>query len=94
LDRVSSSARGDRAARRFFTDPSRVAWDRLPLRIVLWGTLMSTIDVPADFASEAAEEQVEAQSASNQWAETALTIVFTATAVMFVSFVAVITGLV
>jgi hypothetical protein len=55
---------------------------------------MSTTDVPADFASETAEEQVEAQSASSQWVETALTIVFTATAVMFVSFVAVVTGLV
>jgi hypothetical protein len=55
---------------------------------------MSTTDVPVDFASETAEEEVEAQSASSQWAETALTVVFTATAVLFVSFIAVVTGII
>jgi hypothetical protein len=55
---------------------------------------MSTTDVPADFTDQAAEEIVEAQSAKSQWAETALAVLLTATAVLFVSFVAVITGLV
>jgi hypothetical protein len=58
------------------------------------GTLMLTTDVPVDFASETAEEGVEAQSPSSQWAETALTVLFTATAVLFVSFIAAVTGLI
>jgi hypothetical protein len=55
---------------------------------------MSTTDVPADFADQPAEELVEARSVSSEWAETALTVLFTITAVLFVSFVAVVTGLV
>jgi hypothetical protein len=55
---------------------------------------MSTTDVPADFADQTAEELVEAPSASSEWAETALTVLFTATAVLFVSFVAVVTGII
>jgi hypothetical protein len=55
---------------------------------------MSTTDVPADFTARPAEEIVEAQSATSQWAETALTVIFTAAAVLFVSVVAVITGIV
>jgi hypothetical protein len=55
---------------------------------------MSTTDVPADFIARPAEEIVEAQSAASQWAEVALTVFFTATAVLFVSVVAVITGIV
>jgi hypothetical protein len=58
------------------------------------GHFMSTTDVPADFADQPAEELVEAQSASSEWAETALTVLFTATAVLFVSFIAVVTGLI
>jgi hypothetical protein len=55
---------------------------------------MSTTDVPADFTGHPAEESVEAQPARSQWTETALTVVFTAAAVLFVSFVAVVTGLI
>ena len=49
---------------------------------------MSTTDVPADFTDHAAEEIVEAQSPPSQWAETALTVLFTATGILFVSFIA------
>jgi hypothetical protein len=54
---------------------------------------MST-DMPAALASEAAEATAESQSAPAAWIETALTVVFTAAAVLFVSFLAVVTGLV
>ena len=56
--------------------------------------LMSTTDVPADFTDHPAEERVEAQAASSAWAETALTVLFTAAAVLFVSFIAVVAGIV
>jgi hypothetical protein len=55
---------------------------------------MSTTDVPADFTGHPAEESVDTQSARSRWTETALTLVFAATAVLFVSFVAVVTGLI
>lgn len=55
---------------------------------------MSTTDMPADFTDQPAEQPVEAQSASSAWAETALTVLFTVTAVLFVSFIAVVTGIV
>ena len=55
---------------------------------------MSTTDVPVDFVDEPAEELIEAEPAPSQWAETALTVLFTATAVLFVSFIAVATGLI
>jgi hypothetical protein len=55
---------------------------------------MSTTDVPADFTDQPAEEPVEAQSASSAWAETALTVLFTTTAILFVSFIAVVTGII
>ena len=54
---------------------------------------MSTTDVPADFTDDAAEEIVEAHSPPSQWAETALTVLFTASGILFVSFVAVISGI-
>ena len=55
---------------------------------------MSTTDMPADFTDHPAEAPVEAQSASSAWAETALTVLFTAAAVLFVSFIAVVAGIV
>jgi hypothetical protein len=55
---------------------------------------MSTTGVPADFTDHPAEELVEAQPASSGWAETALTVLFTVTAVLFVSFIAVVAGIV
>jgi hypothetical protein len=53
---------------------------------------MST-DGPAALVDQPAEAAVETSSAS-EWAETALTVLFAAAAVLFVSFVAVVTGLV
>jgi len=55
---------------------------------------MSTTDVPAEFNEQSAEEILAAEPATSQWAETALTVLFTATAILFVSFVAVVSGLV
>ena len=54
---------------------------------------MSTTDVPADFTDHAAEEIVETQSPPSQWAETALTVLFTAAGILFVSFIAAISGI-
>jgi hypothetical protein len=54
---------------------------------------MSTVG-PAALVDQPAEAVVETSSAPNEWAETALTVLFTAAAVLFVSFVAVVTGLV
>jgi len=54
---------------------------------------MST-DMPNAPVDEPAEPAVEAPSAAREWAETALTVTFTAAAVLFVSFLAVVTGLV
>ena len=55
---------------------------------------MSTTDLPADFADEPAEDRRRSPVSSSEWAETALTVLFTAAAVLFVSFIAVVTGLV
>ena len=55
---------------------------------------MSTTDMPAALPSQPAETVAEEQSAGSEWAETALTVLFTAAAVLFVSFIAVVTGLV
>jgi hypothetical protein len=49
-----------------------------------------SIDVPAALAKPPAENQ----ATMNEWAETALTVLFTAAAVLFVSFIAVVSGLV
>jgi hypothetical protein len=54
---------------------------------------MST-DMPAVLVNEPAEAAAEEQSTTREWAETALTVLFTAAAVLFVSFLAVVTGLV
>lgn len=54
---------------------------------------MST-DTPADFPAEPVETTSEAAAPVAQWGEMALTVMFTLTAVLFVSFLAVITGLV
>lgn len=51
-------------------------------------------DSPAFFPAEPVETAVEAAPAVTQWGEMALTIMFTLTAVLFVSFLAVVTGLV
>jgi hypothetical protein len=54
---------------------------------------MST-DASAALASEAPPVEDEVKVANNEWFATALTILFTATAVLFVSFIAVVTGLI
>jgi hypothetical protein len=54
---------------------------------------MST-DTPADLPAEAVEITAEAAPPIAQWGEMALTVMFTLTAVLFVSFLAVVTGLV
>jgi hypothetical protein len=55
---------------------------------------MSSTDMPAAPENSPADDIAEDQTAFGQWAETALTVLFTAVAVLFVSFVAVVTGLV
>jgi hypothetical protein len=52
-------------------------------------------DVPTALADQPAEAVAETEpAATGDWVETALTVLFTAAAVMFVSFLAVVTGLV
>jgi hypothetical protein len=69
-------------------DPSRTPRD------VLWGMTVMSTDMPAVLATEAAEAGAETQSAPSEWVATALTVLFTTAAVLFVSFLAVVTGLV
>jgi len=51
-------------------------------------------DIPAALDDQPAETEVETKAAASAWAETALTVLFTAAAVLFVSFLAVVSGLV
>jgi hypothetical protein len=55
---------------------------------------MSSIDTPAGATNSLAQAVAEDQSVAGEWAETALTVLFTATALLFMSFIAVVTGLV
>lgn len=55
---------------------------------------MTSTDMPAALIKQPAHAVDQAQSAKGDWAETALTILFAAAAILFVSFVAVVTGLV
>jgi len=55
---------------------------------------MTSTDMPAALVEQPAEAVAEAQPARSEWAETALMVLFTAAAILFVSFVAVVTGLV
>ncbi len=55
---------------------------------------MTSTDMPAALIEQPAQAVVATQSAKNDWAETALTLLFAAAAILFVSFVAVVTGLV
>jgi len=52
---------------------------------------MTSIDTPAEQADPAVAAD---QSARGEWTETVLTVLFTASAILFVSFLAVVTGLV
>ncbi len=51
-------------------------------------------DTPAALSAEPVEITAEAAPPIAQWGEMALTVMFTLTAVLFVSFLAVVTGLV
>jgi hypothetical protein len=67
----------------------------LILKLGALGTiLMTSTDMPTALIEQPAQAVVAAQSAKNDWAETALTLLFAAAAILFVSFVAVVTGLV
>lgn len=54
---------------------------------------MTSIDMPAA-QTERAATVAAIESARNEWTETVLTILFAASAILFVSFIAVVTGLV
>jgi hypothetical protein len=54
---------------------------------------MST-DMPAALASETVSAATTVETANDEWFATALTVLFTAAAVLFVSFIAVVAGLV
>jgi hypothetical protein len=51
-------------------------------------------DTPAVFSTELLESRADPAAPIAQWGEMALTVMFTLTAVLFVSFLAVVTGLV
>ena len=51
-------------------------------------------DTPAALPAEPVESTAEAAAPIGQWGEMALTVMFTLAAVLFVSFLAVVTGLV
>ena len=55
---------------------------------------MTSTDMPAVLVQQPAPAGDQVQAARNTWAETALTALFAAAAILFVSFVAVVTGLV
>lgn len=55
---------------------------------------MTSTDMPAAPVGQPAQAIVQVQAARTDWAETALTVLFTAAAILFISFVAVVTGLV
>jgi hypothetical protein len=53
-----------------------------------------SIEVPVAFGTDVAKTSHEAQPMPAAWLETALTVLFAAATVLFVSFIAVISGLV
>jgi hypothetical protein len=65
-----------------------------PTRVPLLGRTIMSTDMPATLADEIAETAVEVNSAQDEWTATALTVALAAAAVLFVSFLAVVTGLV
>ena len=52
-----------------------------------------SIDIPIALSNEPTEIAVESRPARSEWAEVAMTVMFAAAAVLFVSFLAVVTGL-
>jgi hypothetical protein len=75
-----------------FTNPSSLP-PNIPDCCHPKGPLMS-IDTPAALSAEPVETTAEAAPPIAQWGEMALTVMFTLAAVLFVSFLAVVTGLV
>jgi hypothetical protein len=63
-------------------------------RDVLGGRPNMSMNIHAAFETEFDAIAVEPQSSAGRWVETALTALCTASAVLFVSFIAVVTGLV
>jgi hypothetical protein len=57
-------------------------------------SIFMSSDIPIELPAEPANTAAEAQPAIGDWGEIALTVMFTVAAVLFVSFLAVITGLV
>jgi hypothetical protein len=55
---------------------------------------MTSTDISSTDMPVIAVPPAEAAPATSEWAETALTVMFTAAAVLFVSFLAVVTGIV
>ena len=52
-----------------------------------------SIDIPIALSNEPTEIACESKAPPSEWAEAALTVMFAAAAVLFVSFLAVVTGL-
>jgi hypothetical protein len=52
-----------------------------------------SIDMPVAFSSEPVEITADSGPAPGEWTEMALTVMFTTVAVLFVSFLAIVTGL-
>ena len=66
-----------------------------PAPCPFWGSnVMSSTDMPGVLASETAPTEIAIEPADKEWFKTALTVLFTAAAVLLVSFIAVVTGLV
>jgi hypothetical protein len=59
-----------------------------------WGRTIMSIDMPAVLENGAATSTAAYEPVKSAWIETALTALLTAAAVLFVSFIAVVTGLV
>jgi hypothetical protein len=62
-------------------------------RAALLGKNSTSIEFPAALVHDVAERATEAEQTTSLWAETAVAVVFAASAVLFVSFIAVMTGL-
>jgi hypothetical protein len=62
--------------------------------LILEGSAAMSTELPATLINDAAETPAQAQSVISAWLVTAAAVVFTAAGVLFVSFVAVMSGMV
>jgi hypothetical protein len=77
-----------------FTNPSSLP-SNIRRLLCLFGRVPRMLsDTPAALSAEPVETTAEATPPIAQWGEMALTVMFTLAAVLFVSFLAVVTGLV